>query len=168
MLPPLALLVLAATVLIAGPADAHVGSVERSAFEAPELPAPAAAYASQLLVAGDATGFPWPVVLIALLAVAAVARPRSRRVVAAVLTLFLAVMAVEAAVHSVHHVAGANPVACPTASIAAHLDGTTVVALALDEPIHRVGALTAPTEPLLGSLRSLDASNPRAPPVPLV
>jgi len=134
MLRPLALLVLAAAVLIAGPADAHVGSVERSALEAPELPAPAAVYASQLLVAGDATGFPWPVVLIALLAVAAVASRRSRRVVAAALTLLLAVMAVEAAVHSVHHVAGANPVACPTASIAAHLDGTTVVALASTSP----------------------------------
>jgi disulfide bond formation protein DsbB len=119
-------------------------------------------------VAGDSTGFPWPIVLIALLAAAALARRRSRRIVAAALTVLLAIMTVEAAVHSVHHVADNAPVACPTASIAAHLDGTTVTALALDEPIHRVDALTARTEPLLVSLRSLDASNPRAPPAPLV
>src|SRR5262245_38949410 len=167
MLRIVAMLVLAASVLIAGPAGAHVGSVERSAFEAPDLPAPPAASPSQFLIAGEATGFPWPIVLIALLAASAVAHRRSRRVVAAALTVLLAIMAVEAAVHSVHH-ASTNPVACPTAAIAAHLDGTTVAALAVDEPIHRVGALTAPTQPLLASLRSLDASNPRAPPFPLV
>src|SRR5262249_33285449 len=144
-----------------------VGSVERSAFEAPELPAPAAASPSPLLVAGDATGFPWPVALIALLATAALSRRRSRRIVAATLTVLLAIMSVEAAVHSVHH-AGSHRVPCPPASIAAHLDGTTVVALALDAPIHRVGALSARAEPLLVSLRSLDASNPRAPPFPLI
>ena len=168
MLRVVAMLVLAASVLIAGPADAHVGPIERSAFEAPELPARAAASASQLLAAGDATGVPWPVVLVTLLAAAALAVRRSRRVVAVALTVLLAIMAVEAAVHSVHHGTGAGPVACPTASIAAHLDGTTVAVLALDEPVHRVGALTALTEPLLASLRSLDASNPRAPPSPLV
>jgi len=168
MLRPLALLVLAAAVLIAGPADAHVGSLERSAFEAPELPAPAVAHPSELFVAGDAAAGPWPVVLIAVLAAAVLARRRPQHVVAAVLTLLLAIMTIEAAVHSVHHVAGTDPVACPTASIAAHLDGTTVAALAFEEPIHRADALTAPTEPLLASLRSLDASNPRAPPFPLV
>jgi len=167
MLRVVAMLVLAAAVLIAGPAGAHVGSIERSAFEAPDLPAPTAASSSQFLIAGEATDFPWPIVLIALLAAAALARRRSRRVVAAALTVLLAIMAVEAAVHSVHH-AGTNAVACPTASIAAHLHGTTIAALALDAPIDRVGALTAPTEPLLASLRSLDASNPRAPPLPLV
>jgi hypothetical protein len=168
MLRVLAFVALAACILVSGPADAHVGSVERSAFEAPELPAPAAAPANPLFVAGDSTRFPWLIVLIAVLAVAALARRRSRRVVAAILTLLLAIMAVEAAVHSVHHVAGTNPVACPTASIAAHLDGTTVAALALDQPIHRVGALAAPTDPVLASPRPLDASNPRAPPLPLV
>jgi len=168
MLRIAAMLALAACVMIAGPAYAHVGSFERSAFEAPELPAPAVSYPSQFLLAGEPTGFPWPIVVIALMAATALARRRSRRVVAAVLTVLLAIMAVEAAVHSVHHVDGNHPVACPTASIAAHLDGTTVIALALDEPIHRVGALTAPTEPRLASLRSLDASNPRAPPFPLI
>ena len=162
------MLALAACVMIVGPAYGHVGSVERSAFEAPELPAPAASDPSQFILAGEATDFPWPIVLIALLATTTLARRRSRRVVAAALTVLLAIMAVEAAVHSVHHIDGNHPVACPTASIAAHLDGTTVVALALDEPIHRVGALTARNEPRVGSLRSLEASNPRAPPFPLI
>jgi hypothetical protein len=63
---------------------------------------------------------------------------------------------------------GSDPVACPTASIAGHLDGTTVVVLALDEPIHRIGAIAAPSDPLLGSVRPLDPSQPRAPPAPLV
>ena len=54
------------------------------------------------------------------------------------------------------------------------LGGAAVVALAaiaapaLDQPIHRVGAVAAASDPLLASLRSLDASHPRAPPAPLV
>jgi hypothetical protein len=169
MLRVLALLALAAVVLVAGPADAHVGGAERAAFEAPELPAPfAASTPTHFLIAGDAAGFPWPLVLMALLAGATLARQRSRRLVAAGLVLLLAILAVEAAVHSVHHALGREPVACPTASVAAHLDGTTVAAPALDQPIHRVGAVAAASDLLLASLRSLDATHPRAPPTPLV
>ncbi len=69
--------------------------------------------------------------------------------------------------HSVHHASGGQPVACPTASVAAHLDGTTVVALALDEPVHPVGTATVLSGPRLASLRSLDPSQPRAPPFAL-
>jgi hypothetical protein len=67
----------------------------------------------------------------------------------------------------VHHSLGSDPVACPTASIAAHLDGTTVAALALDQPIYRVGGTAVESEPFLASLRSLDPSQPRAPPLAL-
>jgi len=168
MLRVLALLALAAVVLVAGPADAHVGGAERVAFEAPALPTPlAASTQNHFLIAGDAAGSPWPLVLMALLAGATLARRRSRRVVAAGLVLLLAILAVEAAVHSVHHAPGREPVACPTASVAAHLDGSTVAAPALDQPIHKVGAVAAASEALLASLRSLDASHPRAPPAPL-
>ncbi len=168
MLRILAILALAASILAAGPAYAHVGSAERAVFEAPELPLSSeAAGPTQLLVAGDRTDFPWPIVLIALLAAASLVRGRSRRLVAAVLILLIAVLGAEAAVHSVHHAHGGQPVACPTASIAAHLDGTTVVALALDEPVQRVGTAAIPSDPILASLRSLDPSQPRAPPFAL-
>jgi len=152
----------------AAPVDAHVAVAERAAFEAPEsLPPVAAPAPTHFLVAGDAGGFPWPLALMALLAGASLARRRSRRLVAAALVLLLAILAVEAAVHSVHHALGREHVACATASVAAHLDGTTVAAPALDQPIHRVGAVAAASDALLASLRSLDASQPRAPPAPL-
>ena len=138
MLRVLAMLALAAFVLASGPADAHVGSAERVAFEAPELPAASeAAVPTQLLIANGSTEFPWPLTLIALLAAAALVRRRSRGLVAAVLVLLIAILGVEAAVHSVHHAPGSQPVACPTASVAAHLDGTTVVALTWTSPSTR-------------------------------
>ena len=168
MIRVLALLAVAAVALVAGPVDAHVGVAERTAFEALEPLAPVAAPTpSHFLIAGDAAGFPWPLVLMALLAGATLARRRSRRLVAAGLVLLLAILAVEAAVHSVHHTLGREPVACPTASVAAHLVGTTVAAPALDQPIHRVGAAAVASDPLLASLRTLDASHSRAPPAPL-
>jgi len=168
MVRVLALLALAAVALAAGPVDAHVGVAERAAFEAPQSLAPVAAPTPiHFLIAGDAGGFPWPLVLMALLG-ASFARRRSRRLVAAGLVALLAILAVEAAVHSVHHALGREAVACPTASVAAHLDGSTVAAPALDQPIHRVGAVATASDPLLASLRALDASHPRAPPAPLV
>jgi hypothetical protein len=164
----LAMLAVAAFVLAAGPADAHVGNAERAAFEAPELPAASEASGpTQFLVAGRSTDFPWPIALIVLLAAAPLTRRRSRGLVAAVLVLLITVLGVEAAVHSVHHASGGQPVACPTASVAAHLDGTTVVALTLDEPVHPVGTAAVLSGPRLDSLRSLDPSQPRAPPFAL-
>jgi hypothetical protein len=71
-------------------------------------------------------------------------------------------------VHSVHHASDGDPVACPTASFAAHVDGITAAALALDAPVHLVGAVAVPSGRHLASLRSLDPSQPRAPPAPLV
>jgi hypothetical protein len=168
MLRVLAMLALAAFVLAAGPADAHVGGAERAVFEAPELPAVSEVSApTQFLVAGRSTDFPWPIALIVLLAAVTLTRRRSRGLVAAVLVLLIAILGVEAAVHSVHHAPGGQPVACPTASVAAHLDGTTVVALTLDEPVHPVGTAAVLSGPLLDSLRSLDPSQPRAPPFAL-
>ena len=170
MLRILGLLALAILLLAPGPAAAHIGSAERTAFEAPELlpSASEAAGPTHFLVAGNATDFPWPIALIALLAGAALARRRTRRLVAAVLALLIAILGVEAAVHSVHHaVDGHQPIACPTASIAAHLHGTTVVAPPLDQPIHQVGTVAPSSDPLLAALRSLDPSQPRAPPFAL-
>ncbi len=165
MLRVLGIIALAVSLLAPGPADAHNGGVERAVFEAPQLPAPSVPTGPQhVLVAGDPADVPWPIALMVLLAAAALARRRSRGLVAAVLVLLVATFGVEAAVHSVHHALGGDPVACPTASIAAHLHGTTGVALALDEPIHRVGAAAAPSDSLLASFRPLDPSQPRAPP----
>ncbi len=164
----LAILSLAASILASAPADAHVGSVERAAFEAPELTTVAEAPGpTQFLIAGDSTDFPWPAAVMALLAAAALVRRRSRGLVAAILILLVAVLGVEAAVHSVHHTLGGQPEACPIASVAAHLNGTTVVALTLDEPVHPVGTAAVPSDPLLAAFRSLDPSQPRAPPFAL-
>jgi len=169
MLRALAIIALAVSLLAPDPATAHNGGGERAVFEAPQLPVPSVPTGPQpVLVAGDPAGAPWPIALTVLLAAAALARRRSRGLVAAVLILLLATFGVEAAVHSVHHALGDDPVACPTASIAAHLDGTTVVALAVDEPIHRVCAVALASDPHLTSVRSLDPSQPRAPPTPLV
>jgi len=169
MLSVLAIIAVAASLLASGPADAHVGGVERAVFEAPELPTAAEPIGPlAVLAADDQVNVPWPIALVALLAAAGLVRRRSRRLVVAALVLLVAIFTVEAAVHSVHHALG-HDVACPTAAaIAAHLDGTTVAALALEEPIHRVDSVTAPSEPRIASLRSIDPSQPRAPPIPLV
>jgi disulfide bond formation protein DsbB len=106
--------------------------------------------------------------VMALLAATTLGRRRARQLVAAGLVLLLAVFGVEAAVHSVHHALGSDPVACPTASMAAHLDGTETVSPTVDLPVHQVGAVAATSDPRVASLRSLDASHPRAPPAPLV
>lgn len=147
MLRVVALLAVAACVLVSGPADAHVAGIDGVAFP---------------------TGLPWPIVLLALLGSVALARPRARKLVAALLVFAIAILGMEAAVHSVHHGLGHDPVACPTASTALHLHGTTAVALAVEEPIHPVGSVAVTSAPRLVSLCSLDASHPRAPPVPLV
>jgi len=169
MLRVLALVALAASLCVGGPADAHVGGIERAVFEAPQFPPPSEPAASHhLLVAREGPDIPWLIAVIVLLAAVALAPRRSRGLVGAALVLLVAIFGVEAAVHAVHHTLGGDPVACPTASIATHLDGTTVVALALDEPIQPVGAATTQPGPLLASLRSLDPSQPRAPPSSLV
>ena len=166
MLRGLAILAATVFVLAAGPVDAHVGGAERAALEAPELlPTSAPAGPAQLFAAGDGIDFPWPLAVIAALAAASLIRPRSRRLVAVVLVLLIAILSVEAVVHSVPH--AGQPVACPTASIAAHLHGTTVMAPALDQPLHLIGAATVEVDRRLISFRSLDPSQPRAPPFAL-
>jgi len=170
MLRVVAMLALTALLSAAGTAAAHVGGVERVAFEAPQLPiADEPTQVEHVVAAADPTEIPWALPIAALLVGAALVRRRSRRTVALGLACLLAIFAVEAAVHSAHHhVAGADPVACPTASVAAHLDGTSVATLALDEPVQRIGAVAAPADPVFAALRSLDPSSPRAPPSPLV
>jgi len=146
-----------------------VGGGERAVLQASPRPAPAEPLGLESVLRSD--GRPdaaWPLALVALLAAACLAQHRSRRLVMSVLVVLVAVSGVEAAVHSVHHASDGGPVACPTASFAAHVDGTTAAALALDTPVHLVGAVAAPSGPSLASLRSLDPSQPRAPPAPLV
>jgi hypothetical protein len=170
MLRVVAILALAASLSVTGTAAAHVGGVEREMFEAPQAPIAAEPRGLEhVLSAGDPADIPWTIPMAALLLGAALMRRRWRRPVVVALALLVAVFAVEAAVHSVHHHgAGADPVACPTAWVGAHLDGTNAATLALDEPIHRIGAVAAPADPLVAALRSRDPSSPRAPPSPLV
>ena len=169
MLRVVAILALTALLSAAGTAAAHVGGVERVAFEAPPLPiVEEPTRLDHMVAAPEPTDVPWAIPMAALLVGTALVRRRSRRTVAFALACLLAIFAVEAAVHSAHHhVAGADPVACPTASVAAHLDGTSVATLALDEPVQRIGAVAAPADPLCAALRWLDPSSPRAPPSPL-
>jgi hypothetical protein len=174
MLRVVAMLALAASLLAVGPADAHVGGGDLAKLEAlrlppqPEHPSLSDSTGSPATLAPDRVDAPWPIALAALLAAASLSRRRSRRLVVVALAALVAISGVEAAVHSVHHALGDDPVACPTASFAAHVDGTTVAALALDGPIHRIGTVPAPSDPLLAAPRSLDPSQPRAPPTPLV
>jgi hypothetical protein len=167
MLRVLALVALTALLLAPGPVNAHIGGVDPAVFEAVAPPTPSeTTNLHHVLVGGRATDAPWPIALLVLLAAVALARQRPRRVVATVLVLLVAILGLEAAVHSVHHALGGDdPVACPTASIAAHLHGTTVVALAV---VAQVGAVAAPSDPLLALFRPFDPSQPRAPPFPLV
>ena len=67
MLRVLAIIAVAASLLAAAPADAHVGGVERAVFEAPELPTPAEPI-GPLTVLGvdDQANVPWPIALVAL------------------------------------------------------------------------------------------------------
>ncbi|HKQ67440.1 MAG TPA: hypothetical protein VJZ73_20645 [Methylomirabilota bacterium] len=166
MLRFLAILAVIAAFSAAGPAEAHVGLVDRAVFEAPQPPAPAQPTGHDVLVADDRTNPPVGIVIAGLLLAVSLARRRPRRPVVAALALLVAVLGLESAVHSVHH--GDEPVACATASAAAHLDGTTVALVALDAPILWIGAIVASFDPLCVALRSLDPSHPRAPPAPLV
>ena len=106
----------------------------------------------------------WPFVLALASIIGALARRRSRRVAAAALAVVLVVFAVESAQHTVHHAFNDRTVACPTALIATHLNGTTVEGLAVDAPILLVGARLDSPYQRVSPLGSFALQHGRAPP----
>jgi hypothetical protein len=160
-----------AVLLVGGmsPAGAHQPSVE-SLVIAP-LPGPEVLERFEVLQAtgGQAsTEVHWLFALAVVFAVATLARGRARRLVAIGLVVVLVVFAVESAKHSVHHAPTDQPAACPTALVAAHLNGATVDTLTLEAPIVLIGARLDTLDPRVSSLRSLDPKYGRAPPSALV
>jgi hypothetical protein len=165
MLRLLAMTVLAVAALGLRPADAHVGTADPVVFEAPvAATAPVPLVGAQAPVANDSTDLPSAIAAMAVVAAIVLVRWRSRRLAAAVLVLLISTFGIETATHSVHHALSDHPVACAAASIAAHSDGTAVVAVTLDEPIHRIGVTPDPSAPSRPSDRSLAPPNTRAPP----
>ena len=112
----------------------------------------------------DSTAIAWPFVLALASIIGVLARRRSRRVAAAALAVVLVVFAVESAQHTVHHAFNDRPVACPTALIATHLNGTTVEGLAVDAPILLVGARLDSPDQRVSPLGSFALQHGRAPP----
>lgn len=155
-----------ALLLTAGLAAAHTGSPSVSAM-APLATAPATPASPEAIAAAPAApGFPWPFLLLVALA-PAFARRRSLKLAGATLVLVLAVFAFEAAFHSVHHGFG-REAACPTASAAAHVAGTTVGLVALDAPALPAGPALLDPGFVLPHPGPLSPHQGRAPPSTLV
>ena len=151
-----------------GPASAHE-PIEEPVVLAPQTtsPGPDTSIASQ--AAGSASSaMPWPILMMLIVGSAALARRRAPRFVVAALVVVLTVFGVESALHSVHHVFDDPAVACPTASIAAHLNGTTIEGPAVEAPTLPVGATLAAPEPGISPLSPFDPPHGRAPPSALV
>jgi hypothetical protein len=156
-------------VLLAGglsPAGAHQRSVE--SVTPAHLPGPAALDGLEVRPDAGAQDFSWPLALAIAFAVTVIARGRARKLVIVALVVVLAVFAVESARHSVHHGFNDQPAACPTALVAAHLNGATVETLTLEAPIVLIGARLNTLDLRVSSLRSLDPKYGRAPPSALV
>ena len=166
-----ALLAVLAAVLLGGvvPAGAHPRPVELLASAAP--PTVAVSDVSSVLHAAgglEESAMFWPIVLAVFLGSAVLAGRRSPRLVVVALVVVLAAFGVETAVHSVHHAFDDGAVACPAASIAEHLDGTTIDGLAVDVPRLYLGTISAASGPDISPLSSLDPPHGRAPPSALV
>src|SRR5438874_1916533 len=146
--------VLAAAVVLGGVggADAHtVPAVESLGSAAGVDWAPPSTSALRPdVVAAEPLRPLWPVLLLATLALA-LGRRRTHRLIAAVLVVLVGVFVFETALHSVHHGLGDERMACPTASVAAHVHSTMSSLVATDTPI--LGACLALTvsEPLVRS-----------------
>jgi len=153
-----------------GPASAHE-PLEDPVVLAPQttLPGPDTSIASQAAGSHASSAMPWPMLMTVIVGSAALLVPRrAPRLVVAALAVVLTVFGVESALHSVHHVFDNSAVACPTASIAAHLNGTTIEGPTVEIPMLPVGStLTAP-DPGISPLSPFDPPHGRAPPSALV
>lgn len=87
------------------------------------------------------------------------------RVSAVLLAVALAVFAFEAALHSAHHLTELNRSAqCAVASVSAHVAGTAVATMALDNPLGLAPEALARLPQAAPSVRSLCLNQGRAPP----
>src|SRR5881628_2928250 len=110
-----------------GPASAHEPLEEPVVLAPTTLPGPDTSIASQAAGSHASSAMPWPILMMVIVGSVALIPRRAPRLVVAALAVVLTVFGVESALHSVHHVFDNNSaVACPTASIAAHLNGTTI------------------------------------------
>ena len=152
-----------------GPASAHE-PIEEPVVLAPQTtsPGPDTSIASQAAGSHGPATMPWPILMMVIVGSAALARRRAPRLVVAALAVVLTVFGVESALHSVHHVFDNSAVACPTASIAAHLNGTTIEGPAVEVPKLPVGATLAAPDPGISPLSPFDPPHGRAPPSALV
>ena len=152
-----------------GPASAHE-PIEEPVVLAPQTtsPGPDTSVASQAADSHASSAMPWPILMMVIVGSAALASRRAPRLIVAALIVVLTVFGVESALHSVHHVFDNSAVACPTASIAAHLNGTTIEGPAVEVPMLPVGAMLAAPEPGISPLSPFDPPHGRAPPSALV
>ena len=166
VLAALAVLLLAGV----GPASAHEPIEEPVVLAPPTtLPGPDTSIASQAAGSHASSAMPWPMLMMVIVGAAALLVPRrAPRLVVAALAVVLTVFGVESALHSVHHVFDNSAVACPTASIAAHLNGTTIEGPAVEVPVLPLGATLAAPDPGISPLSPFDPPHGRAPPSALV
>jgi len=153
-----------------GPASAHE-PLEDPVVLAPQttLPGPDTSIASQAAGSHASSAMPWPMLMMVIVGSVALVPRRAPRLVVAALAVVLTVFGVESALHSVHHVFDNNSaVACPTASIAAHLNGTTIEGPTVEIPMLPVGATLAAPDPGISPLSPFDPPHGRAPPSALV
>jgi len=152
-----------------GPASAHE-PVEEPAVLAPQTTSPGTdtSIASQAAGSHASSAMPWPMLMMVIVGSVALVPRRAPRLVVAALAVVLTVFGVESALHSVHHVFDNSAVACPTASIAAHLNGTTIEGPTVEIPMLPVSATLAAPDPGISPLSPFDPPHGRAPPSALV
>ncbi len=152
-----------------GPASAHE-PIEEPVVLAPQTTSPGSdtSIASQAAGSHASSAMSWPILVMVIVGSAALVPRRAPRLVVAALAVVLTVFGVESALHSVHHVFDNSAVACPTASIAAHLNGTTIEGPAVEVPMLPVGATLAAPDPGISPLSPFDPPHGRAPPSALV
>jgi hypothetical protein len=152
-----------------GPASAHKPLEESFVLAPPTtLPVSDTSVASEAAGSYESPAMFWPIALMVFVGSAALARRRAQRLVVPALVAVLTVFGVESAQHSVHHVFDGAAVACPIASIAGHLNGTTIEGLAVEAPMLLVGAILATPDPGISPLSPFGPPHGRAPPSALV
>jgi hypothetical protein len=171
LVPGLAMILIAATVMLLGTATPSWAHQEHStAFSidarTPHVdPASPGWEALALSMLPESPAVPWPLLAGGVLLAVTLCRRRTRRAIALALVLLLAVLCFEDGLHSVHHLGGqAKHVRCAIATATAHLSATAVDTAATADivlPVVAVTIETSRTDPLA---RFLCPDQGRAPP----